>query len=318
MSFNVIPPLQITTAMLVNSTVAEPDAGEVVYNPATTYALDAQVISTTTHRKYQSLQAGNTGKALPVWPARQNLWWYDIGPTNRFAMFDLYRNTASKKNGVLEVTLAPGVRIDSLALRGLVASSVDIQMTSNGNVVYAVSRSLNVREVRNAYEYCFKEFEFQSSVTLLDLPPYSGAQLKVTLQNTNGGVECASMVIGQRVEVGTMLAEAESDTLNFSTIERDPTGLAILQSEPNAPTLVSQILVPIESVRAVRRLRDKLAGGVPAIFSGISDDAHPYAEAVDICGIYKKFTINLKNQAEAIVSLQLESISDGANPTTST
>ena len=54
----VIPPIPITSSVLASSTVAEPSAGEVVWNAATSYAVGDVVIRTTTHRKYECQIAG--------------------------------------------------------------------------------------------------------------------------------------------------------------------------------------------------------------------------------------------------------------------
>jgi len=312
MSFNVIPPLALTSAMVISSTVAEPDAGEQVHSMATNYALDAEVISTTTHRKFKSLLANNVGNALPVWPETKTLWWYDVGPTNRWAMLDLLQNTATvKASGDLTIVLAPGARVDSLALRGLVATALAVTMTvpqgAGQELVYSTTRNLNRRLARNAYEYCFNDFETQASVTLIDLPPFANGRITVTLSNSSGAVQCGSLVVGKRVELGRMVADPESDVLNFSTIEREKDGTARLEPQRNAPTLVSQILCPKSSVNAIRQLRDQV-NARPAIWSGISNDLDGYAEAVDICGIYKKFSINLRHTEHAVVSLQLEQI----------
>lgn len=57
----VIPPIPITSSVLASSTVAEPSAGEVVWNAATSYAVGDVVIRTTTHRKYECQIAGGFG-----------------------------------------------------------------------------------------------------------------------------------------------------------------------------------------------------------------------------------------------------------------
>ena len=65
----VVSPLTITDAMLTTSNVAETDYS--AWSSGATYALDDRVILTSTHKVYQSLQAGNTNKD----PLTQPLWW---------------------------------------------------------------------------------------------------------------------------------------------------------------------------------------------------------------------------------------------------
>ena len=79
-----------------------------------THTLKAQV-----HRKYESLVASNVGHA-PLQDA-VGAYWADVGPSNRWAMFDLLRNTGTMQASPLTVVITPGQRVDALALVGLVA-----------------------------------------------------------------------------------------------------------------------------------------------------------------------------------------------------
>ena len=49
------PPIEITEARFTSSTVAEPHASEVAYDPLKVYRLGDRVISTATHRTFESL-----------------------------------------------------------------------------------------------------------------------------------------------------------------------------------------------------------------------------------------------------------------------
>jgi hypothetical protein len=132
---NVIPPLSITDALLTSSTVAEPDTGEVVYNAGTTYAISNVVISTTTHLKYTSLQGGNIGHPLSAAIEQGDVptvtdWWVKSGPTHRWAMFDPLRSTATVAPLTMTQVITPGVRIDALALHGMVADTALITVNT--------------------------------------------------------------------------------------------------------------------------------------------------------------------------------------------
>ena len=78
-----IAPTPINAAVLTSSNVVENDRP--AWNNGTTYAADAEVISTTTHRIYRSTLAGNVAND-PTLPGTSK--WTDIGPTNKWAMFD--------------------------------------------------------------------------------------------------------------------------------------------------------------------------------------------------------------------------------------
>lgn len=103
----IIPPIPVTDAILVSSTVAEDDAP--AYSAATTYAAGDKVISS--HRVYESAQAANTGHSV-----LDPTWWTDIGPTKRWAPFDQAIGTYCTGASPIEIVLAPAQNTNAVAL----------------------------------------------------------------------------------------------------------------------------------------------------------------------------------------------------------
>lgn len=273
-----------------------------VYSSGATYALGDNVIDAGAHLVYQSLIAGNVGNALS-----DATKWYLVGPTNAWAMFDTLRNTATVTPGALTVSVAPGARIDSLALLGLAATSATISMTSGGSPVYSVTRDLNLRYATNWYSYFFADFQTQKSLVLFDLPPYANGVITVVLENTSGSVECGACVFGMSQDIGSVDYEAESDVLNFSTVNRSTDGAATMIPSRNVPKTISSIWLDKQYVNQVRALRDALNGST-AVWAGLDDDGHKYFESLLILGFYRRFTINLKYLNQAMISLELEEV----------
>lgn len=303
----VIPPLEITNARLTSSSVAEPSAGESVYSTATTYAKGQRAISTTAHRVYESLKADNLNHPLPVLPETANEWWFDVGPTNKMAMFDLLRNSQTEAASPLTVTLTPGVRMNALALLGMVADTVEVTVTSGGQVVYTHTETLGSRETLGWYDYFFGAFKTRPSMVLWDLPPYTNAVVTVKLTRAAGNVKCGACVIGTWEEIGAVQYDAENDVLNFSRIDRDAFGNSQLLPRRNVPKTVQNIITEKSRVNKIRALRDQL-NAVPAVWSGLDDDTDGYFESLFILGIYKRFSINLAHPRDAQITLELEEI----------
>lgn len=306
---NVIPPLTITDAMLINSTVSEPDSGspttEAVYSAAITYALGDVVVDTTAHVLYESLLDGNIGNVLA-----DTTKWLLLGPSNKWAMFDLLRNTATKSPGAITVVIAPGVRVDSIALLGLVGSSVTISVDSAigspSENYYTHTEDLAERNVVSWYDYFFNPFTYRPNIVRFDLPPYSTAYITATINGSN--VECGALVIGTYQYIGDVQAEAESDVLNFSSVTRDFAGKTnLMVQRRNVPKTSQTLLIDKSLVNAVRVLRDAL-NAAPAVWAGVADDTNGYFDALLILGFYKRFTINLKLPDNAVISLDLEEI----------
>jgi hypothetical protein len=300
--------------MLISSTVSEPDAGspttETVFtlagSPTPTYALGAVVIDTSTHLKYESLVANNSA-ALSDTAS-----WLELGATNKWAMFDLLRNTATRAPSPLTVVLSPGERVDSLALLGMDATSISVSVDSAvgspSENYYTYSADLNTREVLDWYDYFFNDFSTQPSLVLFDLPPYSSAAITISLTNTNGTVECGALVLGSYLYIGDVQQRAESDVINFSTVTRDfDGGVSTMVQRRNVLQTRQELLVSKTRVNAIRNMRDAL-NATPAVWSGIEDSEHDYFESLLILGFYKRFSISMALPEHAIISLELEEI----------
>jgi hypothetical protein len=310
---NVIPPIVITDALLTSSTVSEPDAGspttEMVFNagsPSTSYVLGAIVIDTTAHLKYESLAAANGAQLSDATK------WLLLGPTNKWAMFDTLRSTATIAPSPLTVVITPGVNIDALALLGLVGDSVTVSVDSAigspSTNYYTHTENLDTREVFDWYDYFFSPFSTKPSVALFDLPPHSSAVITVTITAASGNVECGACVMGSQVNIGVVQHDAVSDVLNFSTVTRDfAGGTNTLVQRRNVPKTQQQLLIDKTQVNAARVLRDSL-NAIPAVWSGIDDDTDGYFDALLILGFYKVFSINLAFPDQALITLELEEI----------
>jgi hypothetical protein len=305
----VIPPLTITDAIFTSSTVAEPDTGETAWSGSSvSYTVDQVRIRTTTHRQYRCLVA-HTSAASPT-PENNPTQWEDIGPTNKWAMFDVLRNTATEEvTSPLTVVITPGVRVDSIALLGVQATSAQITMTSGGPTVYdSGTINLNTREVIDWYGYFFAAFSTQPSLVRFDLPPFSNGIITITLTAASGSVKCGACVIGSQVFIGSAELSAVSEARNFSTVDRTADGAAVMVQRRAIPATSQRLSLDKARVNAVRDLRTAL-NAVPAVWSGLDDlDTDGYFEALLILGFYRRFVINLAHPQHALIDLELEEV----------
>ena len=99
--------------------------GDYVYNPAATPAAQVR------YKVYESLQSGNTGKD----PREvDSVWWVEVGPVNRWAMFDT--SVLTRSLGNFTITLKIGQDADTVALVGTLGTSVSVHhKTSAGATI---------------------------------------------------------------------------------------------------------------------------------------------------------------------------------------
>ena len=382
-----LPPITITPAMLTSTTCAEPSAGEAAWSASASYKGGDRVISTTSHRTYESTSSRSSAviiaanaSGLVTWPSHGlvantpisfsttgvlptgltvgttyyvladtadtftvaatrgggaigcsgtpsgvhtarvtvnlghdpatdsgGLWWTDIGPTNRWAMFDLLRNTGTTTASPLTVSITAGQRMDSIGVVGIVADTVTITVTVAGSTVYTASANLLNRPTSGWYDYFFGAFRYRQEFARFDLPPYTNAVITITLTRDNGPVTCGGVVLGTSVYLGATQHQAESDALNFSKIDRDDFGTATLAPRRSVPRTVQTIRCRKTDVDRILQLRDDL-NAVPALWSGLDDQDSGYFAALLIVGVYKRFTISMDQPEDALISLELEEV----------
>lgn len=300
----VIPPIDITDAKLVSSSVPEDDYAE--WDVGTTYALGDKVILTSTHKVYESVQAGNTGHAPTDETTEVPVWWLDLGYTNRWKMFDLYRNTQTAGATYIEIEVELGERVDSVALVGLAGDTATITMVSDNVVVYSKVIALTIRQTSSWYDYFFESFGILPAVAAFDLPPFTNATITVRIDGALGAA-CGSIVFGKSEYLGQVELQAVSDALNFSVVERDAFGNSTLVPRKSVPKTNQTLMAAKDTTNKLILLRNDL-NAKPAVWSGLDDATDGYFNALLILGYYRQFLISLEYPQHTLVQLELEEI----------
>lgn len=299
----VITPIEITSAILTSSTIAEPDTGESAWVAATSYTLGQVVIRTTTHKKYENILAGVDAGIPESTPLR----WIEVGSTNRYAMFDTLRNTQSIKSSPVTVVLTPNSRIDSIGLLTVDADSVHIVVTNGTETVYDETRSLSSHDVFDWYSYYFSPFKKIPNLVFFDIPPYSTSVITLTFTSVST-IKIGAIVLGNQTDIGKAVHGVTSEELNFSRIERHVTGESILLPRRSVPKINIQSVAESMQLNTIRDTRRNL-NAIPAVWSGLDDKVdNQYFETVLMLGIYKRFEININNANRVDINLEIEEI----------
>jgi hypothetical protein len=288
MSLSVMIPKVTTDAVLGSSTLTEADFP--AYNAATTYTLGDKVISTTTHRIYQSAVAGNLNKD-PTLDANQIadpagiINWIDTGPTNKWAMFDAVVNTQSIGVGTLTVVLNPGF-FNSLYLGGLVGDNVQIVVKDapGGTIVYDTGViPLGGALPSDYWEYFFSRLSQQTSVLLPSFIQYSAAEVTITIAATTGvEVRCGIAVVGDLQQIARAMYGGKVTPKTYSYINTDSFGTTtIVRRKATTNMTCSARLDTSQATTVVGILQEVL--DVPCVW--IYEDTIANFEALTIFGL---------------------------------
>jgi hypothetical protein len=302
-----VTPLVITDINLISSNVPEPSVGEAAWVAAANYTLGQEVIRVTTHKKYKNILAGADAGLPELTPTR----WVESGVTNKFSMFDQYRNTQTVAASPLVVTVSPAKRINSFVAIGMEGDTLNVKMMQGATEIYNFTQNLSTRIVTNYYEYCYAEFGTKPSFAQFDLPPASNGIVTMTLSSPTGSVKCGSFIIGNQTYIGALRYGAKIGALNFSRIERAFDGsfnAAALVPRPSKPRVVGQLFSEIALTDTLMKLRSDL-DGVPAAFSGLDDESTDQRfAALLFSGILRNLEPSLDYPDTNLVDIEIEEI----------
>ena len=270
-----------------------------VYNGGTAYDLDDIVISTTTNHAYQSLQAANTGHSLS-----DTAWWLDIGPTNRYKMFD-QSNTSQTENGEsIDVTIDVTGRANSVSVLNLVGASLQviISTTEDGEIYNETINLVSSGGVTNWWEYFFQPVTRYGDWTITDLPVNNNPTIRVILTDPDATAKIGSLVVGLSRDIGTVIYPSSIGIQDYSRKEADDFGNYTIVQRDFAKRASLKVVVAENNVDAITTILAELRA-TPVVFVGVEQFRSTW-----IYGFYKDWSWQFAGPNESYLNLELEGL----------
>lgn len=306
-----IRPTAINDANLTSSTVSETDY--TAWSAATNYTVGAKVMRAVSgvHHNYENLIAGVNATLPELAITGTTPRWLDLGPTNRWAMFDRKVGTTTTASNSMTIVLTPG-RINSLALLQIDAATVTINLQVGGESVYSASMDLTSGNlVGDWYQYFYEPVYQQDTVVitnlvdaaLMDLPAYGEGVLTVTLTRTGGSVSCGALIVGLYADLGKTLMSPTIGITDYSRKDADTYGNYDIQQRAYSKRMSLNAVVDKAKVdqvaRTLAQYRSTLLVWVGA--------GNLYTSMI-IYGFYKDWEITIDTFQNSNLSLQVEGL----------
>jgi hypothetical protein len=279
-TLRVIPPVQVTDAMLVSSSIGENEHPQ--WSATATYAAGARVIKVATHRIYESVTGGNVGND----PAGTSGKWLDVGPTNRWAMFDQALGTVTSRSGPVNVTIAPGQTINAVAVLDIVGAQVRVQAPGFDQTKTTAAPEGGKR-----------------TALLFSLPPTAGNVIVTT--TGVGTVSVGTLILGQALGLGITEQSPTAGITDYSRKDVDDFGEQTIIERAWAKRMAVRSLIRSDAVELVQN-RIASVRGQPSLWIG--SDA---LDTLTVYGFFKDFSAVLGENVST-VSLSIEGLSAAA------
>lgn len=306
---NIIDNITITDAMIgAGTTIAEPSSGETAWsNAAVAYALGDIRIRATTHRKYKCA-AAHTSAASPL-PENDPTRWVDIGPTDRWAPFDIYTSTASKTVTTMTYVLSPGY-FNSVALYGLTGAqySITVKDAPGGATIFSRSGYLT-EDPLGWYEYLFVATRAVDKLVFSGIPIRPAAELTITITAAVGQPVGIGMIvagdyvplISDAAEWGGTLQGASADPVTYSYIKTNDDGTTTIVKRNSGTNMRCKVALPrIHADAALQVLQGVLDRPVAFIATG----APGYA-GLSVFGYAKSAAVSYDSFQNATIDLNV-------------
>lgn len=269
------------------------------YAGGTTYALDDIVISTVTHRAYQSVQGSNTGHALS-----DAAWWLDIGPTNRFKMFDQTNSSQTSNGEDITVTVEITGRADSVALLNIAGASAQIiAVTAEDGEIYNKSFNLvSTGGITDWYQYFFEPIVRKGDLTVYDLPVNANPTITVRLLEPGAQAKMGSLVIGQSQMLGDTIHPAKLGIQDFSRKETDDFGNFTIIQRGFSRRGTFKVIIDEARMDAISATLSAYRAEA-VVWLGVDVYTSSW-----IYGFYRDFSFDLSNPEETYLNIELEGL----------
>lgn len=292
----IVQPLPVSDSVLVATDV--PESTYAAWNIVTNYAKGARVYLASTHKVYESASAGNVGND----PATSPLW-AEVGPTNRWALFDRSNSTQTAQSTSFYYRLAPTGAYNVVALLGLTgALTMRVRVThATLGTLYDQTLDLTSLPVQSGWWEWFYGERRGPSLALVDVPGVIGSELRIDVTGTTA-LAAGVLLFGQAKEIGLLVRQgARLGIQDYSRKERNDFGDTVLVERafakrasfdiPIKAELVDEAITYLTSIRAT-----------PCLFIA------PRYESGVIYGFYKEFDVNIAYASVSECSLQVEGL----------
>lgn len=300
----ILVPVTITDSVLISSSVPENDYA--AWASATNYVIGDRRIRAQTHRIYECVSDHLSTSTPPEdLVAIDTPLWADIGPTNRWAMFDNVVGTYTEANEEILIELAPGTVAGFTGME-FEGELLEVSMLDDaaGTEIYSFSKSLDGTQFFSIVEFLLAEFVQIPLVSLTDLPDmFYNCRVIVRISGSST-VKCGLCQVGQIYDIGEFDYGIGLRNEDYSLKTTTSQGYTTIIPGNDRKLLEGNLTVPFEKFNQVDRLLTSLKKR-PATYIGVDYEGY---EPFTVFGFLKDFRQIMPKYENLICAIEIEGL----------
>jgi hypothetical protein len=232
--------------------------------------------------------------------------WLEISATNRWKAFDQkISDPVTNLNSIQYVLSDPNSNITSVALFGLKGVTANVTVADGATEVYNQDISLtDNRNIVDWYTYFFEEQVQKEQAQWLDIPPYLGSTVTITVTEASGETaQLGQLVLGFLSDLGVTNYGTSISIEDFSRKETDDFGNFVVVERAFAQLADFDIQFETGNARKIQRT---LAGfrATPIVYIGSEDTSY----GTTIYGFYRRFDLTLEGPSLSFGAIEVEGL----------
>lgn len=256
------------------------------------------------HSLYESVVANNTGNLPYKNVAGTGAYWLELGSTNKYKCLDIKVASQTLIQGSASYTFQTNTMIDSVYLGNVDADTATITAVdpNTSAIVYGPTTYNLTRRVSTFFDWFFSPIENIPEFTDIDLPPYYGLKITVTLTNTAATVKVGTMLVGLSKTLGTTLTGVSFTIRDYSVKTADEFGNYTFTERAFSKMGTFQVLVMNADVDSVNQALAKYRA-TPIVYVGTTG----YSSAI-FFGKFNSFSTAVSYPDYSVCNMEIESI----------
>lgn len=308
-------PIIIRGSMVTASSVSYPDTGETAWANTTAYVVGdtrSYLIGDLYHKfecKLNHTSDTATGKVPEAYPDDEtNAYWIDLGAVNKYAPFQLDRNTQNDAPSPYYVNVDPDQRFTTIAIGNTIADDVTLDVYDDAAALVSTeTKRLLVRDVYSWYDWLYQQHRQIKKTIFVDLPAVSTYTFKLTFTRGAGNVRVGSIVPGVAFDIGNAQYKAKVTRENFTSFNRAFDGEAKIKKRRNVPSNLLQLIQKKSKIDGIKNLIDDLNGEI-TFWAGIVQTTDGYFESLFTIGLYKSYSYSLEGPLESLADIEIQEL----------
>jgi hypothetical protein len=295
----VIPPITLNSSNITSSALGTGDPGT-TWSSLGVYAYGTRVkVAGTVNKIYEFISATDTNStdSPEIDVLKPTPKWFEVGSTNKYKMFDNLSDSYTEASTSLTVTITPGMTTAGLAVTNL----------NNVTQVVITGYSTYPTSVWTKTFTPTANYLIENSTLYIGIPA-TATQFILTFTGT-GTFYVGNVLLGNiYYNIGKLQNGATSTVLNFSSLDRDTYGNAVLIKRRSVTKIMHKLFIKSNQVTSLTQLKDTL-NTVSAIWSGMDDNStDPYFSALLTLGFYREFSFEIDNPIGPMLNLEIEEV----------